>query len=248
MKRIFKGILYYAISMILILDIVYISGFYIELSKHAYFDIFRSYSIVYVAIIIFENKKTVYNTKFNKTDRTVEAYKINIAAKVIQHIQSFFHWLIGGKIVFEEVCKIFTIVTLISNILMVLHVDISKAGTFAYIHLLSRLLIVLVIVVIIEVFIERENIWVEIKNSIKIFRNNKNLTKVNRKIVITNYIIKNKYKMICILFTMIIFTVCIIALLLYPSVKGGIGLDQKLLILLGIITGIVFTDIIKENS
>lgn len=48
----------------------------------------------------------------------------------------------------ESICEAFTLITLVNSLMMVTDYDTPKTGTFAYVHMLTRLLIISVVVAV----------------------------------------------------------------------------------------------------
>lgn len=70
--------------------------------------------------------------------------------KVLELFKKIHTWFNEGTVV-EEVSNIFTFVTIINSYMMVAGWDQPKLGVFAYVHLLSRLAIIMVVIGLWEV-------------------------------------------------------------------------------------------------
>lgn len=133
----------------------------------------------------------------------------------------------------EIIAIIFTSITIINSYMMVVGLDQPKEGVFAYIHLLSRLTIIIVITGIWEykVVVNRIRTWIIRKKDSDSFRKREVFGKPV-KIVSRSYV-----SSISICFTVLVISTSIVNIIFQSVIlpEGGKELYQNLILLFGVI-------------
>ncbi len=132
-KTILKHLIIFSLLSIGMLIIVFVMGLFSTLHPDAYIDGFMS--IVYVYIIVLIVHFLVYLIKITTNfdtftlPKTVYVWYKNIGILV-------------------NIAIIFTVITVVNSVMMITGIDTPKTGSFAYLHLLVRTLIIVLAVVI----------------------------------------------------------------------------------------------------
>lgn len=107
----------------------------ITLHPNAYRDIIRSIVIVYTITYTATSFLSYYLTDhIHKTSGDDDKF---ILKDFLERISPY-----------ECVCVVFTVLTIVNSFMMITNIDVPKQGVFAYIHMLSRFLIISLIVAI----------------------------------------------------------------------------------------------------
>lgn len=110
---------------------LYALGYFISLHPHAYRDLIRSIVLVYGIYILVHGLFTVVLRKIPALEARIKnSYRL------------------GGEGPAGEIAIAFTIITAINSIMMVTGHDTPKEGVFAYVHMMTRLLIISCIMII----------------------------------------------------------------------------------------------------
>ncbi|SKC82141.1 hypothetical protein [Maledivibacter halophilus] len=147
-------------------------------------------------------------------------------------IKKFWRWIIGYEdTLIETICEAFTIITVINSYMMISGLDKPKIGRFTYIHLLIRLTIISTVCVIWDY----EDAFQSIKKYITKMKNIKGIAKINIKKIYKN-VLENKYNSICVIYTFIIVSICLVMALGPYVPKGGVKLYFNLILLFAFIS------------
>ncbi|KAB3525894.1 hypothetical protein [Alkaliphilus serpentinus] len=199
--------------------IIYIMGHFITLHPNAYRDITKSILIVYGIFLIASGFYTIIVKKMS--------FK--------KGFQKFSVWW-EDETPIEGICEAFTIVTVINSLMMIMGYDTPKEGVFAYIHMMTRLLIIAFIV---SIWMWKDVLqWIkkaEIKSNFRDFFQKKP---------------KNLYTWASQLFTFITAVYCILMILLYRAInpKGGVFFYWSLLGILAMVIIYLFLLRYKRKS
>lgn len=110
--------------------LIYFMGHFTTLHPNAYRDMTRSILLVYGLYILFYGLFTLVRKRLP-----------------LERVRKISTWW-ENETPIEAICSSFTIVTAINSIMMVMGYDVPKQGVFAYIHMMTRLLIISCVVVV----------------------------------------------------------------------------------------------------
>ena len=153
---------------------------------------------------------------------------------MFKSIRQYLSW--DESYIFEEICEVFTVVTVINSFMMVAGIDSPKSGEFAYIHLMGRLLIISAIILIFDF----SYIVKEMRTIIKSIKSVLALSAKDVGIGLFQTIIRKKISTISTVFTLLVLILCLINISIIQEPKGDSELYFSLLILWGTITISVF--------
>lgn len=149
---------------------------------------------------------------------------------MFEKITNYFNW--DEEYIFEEICQIFTVITVLNSFMMILNIDTPKVGEFAYVHILMRVLIISSIMLIFDF----RYIPQEIKQIISSIKNISKLSGKEIAIRVYMNIIREKFNTVSIVFTLLTIGYCLFNIFIVKEPKGGAGFYFNLLILWGIVT------------
>lgn len=146
-------------------------------------------------------------------------------------------WFNQGSII-EEIVEVFSLVTIINSFMMLVGWDQPKTGVFAYIHLLTRLAIISVIIGLwrYKEIIKKLKRCMDQEKNICQFKKGKQIVKVWWDGIPTN-----KISSIALFFTAITISICLLRIMLHWVIEplGGIMLYRNLLFLFVIVCALV---------
>ncbi len=136
----------------------------------------------------------------------------------------------------ESICVVFLVITTLNSIMMLTGLDTPKEGTFAYIHMMTRLFIITGIIAIF--------MWKQVISEVRSFRFSYSL----RGFYLEAH--KNIFKSVAKVFTLITAVYCIsmIAFQSILSPSGGVFFYQSLLVILIVITLGMFLLLIAQRG
>lgn len=152
---------------------------------------------------------------------------------MLEKLKKYLSW--DNLYIFEEICGLYAIVTVINSSMMVLNIDTPKNGEFAYVHLLSRLLIISVVILIFDF----RYIMQEIVQLVKTIKEISGLSPRAMKEKIYEAIIRTPFCTINTIFTVAIIVLCIVNISLISAPKGGTSLYFNLLLLYVLIAAFI---------
>lgn len=227
LPRIKKNAMVLVAICLLAVLFLYVAGQFIELHPDAYRDLVRSILFGYGIYLLVYG---LYNGVYKKIPLKKEK---NVATSELQNVTSVKRN--NTKIVenkketpLEAICLTFMVITLVNSIMMLTGIDIPKVGTFAYIHMMTRLIIVSGVIGI--------WMWKDVIEGGKVFRFKnaiKSFYQVAHKNILTS---------ISEVFTMITVVYCIFMIIFQSIINsaGGPFFYQSLLGIMGFVTIAMF--------
>lgn len=198
---------------------LYVIGQFTELHPDAYRDLIRSilfgygiYLFIYSFYHIVLKRKSARSLFRKKTSKSIKEAPL------------------------DSICEVFLVITVLNSLMMLTGIDTPKEGTFAYIHMMTRLFIISGIIVIF--------MWKEVMGGLKIFNFNNKFKYFYREAH------KNIFKSVAIMFTFITAVYCLIMIAFQSIINpgGGSFFYQSLLGILVFVTIGMFTFRISRKS
>ena len=222
LRQFIKHFIVFTLVSLGMLLVVYVSGMFVTLHPDAYIDAFMSVLYVYAFIV-------VIHLLFHIIKITTNINPLSVSNKAFNKYKN-----IG---IFTNIAIIFTLITVINSLMMITGYDTPKTGSFAYLHLLARTLIIVLGVSITmykDVMKSLKNLKSRAIHSKK-ERQTKRSAKLNR---LRQNFSQKPFESSAILFTLITVTGCVIMVTfsLYLKPKGGSNLYLALIVFYGILS------------
>ena len=214
---------------------LYVVGQFTDLHPDAYRDLVRSILFGYGIYLI---AMAFYNGLYKKVRATNGKRKESAEAKTISFAKT--KNIISGKAKkenpLEAICLTFMVITFVNSVMMLTGLDTPKEGTFAYIHMMTRLFIVSGIIGI--------WMWKDVINGVKYFKFNNAFKNFHQK--------AHQHSMASIskMFTLITVVYCTVMIAFHRVINpaGGSFFYQSLLGILVLVTIAMFTLRIIKRS
>lgn len=228
LPKIKKNAILLTVICVLAVLFLYVVGQFTELHPDAYRDLLRSILFGYGIYLLVNG---FYNGIFKKIPavkmESIKSFKTKNITSAKKYSTKFVKT--KKETPLEAICETFMVVTLVNSIMMLTGFDIPKEGTFAYIHMMTRLLIVSGIIGI--------WMWKDVIEGVKKFT----FANVFKNFYLETH--KSLLTSISKVFTAITAVYCILMIALHSIINpaGGSFFYQSLLGILGFVTITIFT-------